>query len=548
MSEVVTGIIAAGKSLITRIFGCHALYQSFENRIRRLTAEAWLALSMGGGIGLEKESLRVSHDGSIAQTPHPMALGSALTNPYITTDYSEALVELITPPLQDGGEALAFLRDVQKFVYDNLENEILWATSMPCVLAGGKNIPIARYGNSNAGLMKTVYRRGLGRRYGRVMQVIAGVHFNFSLNEAFWPLFQEMEGGRGSLRQFTDSSYLGMIRNLQRFGWLIPYLFGASPAVCKSFLGGRSTSLDSFDDTTYYEPYATSLRMGDIGYTNSKEKGVGIKASYNSLDAYIESLTHAIEAPCPVWKHIGVKVNGRYEQLNNNILQIENEYYSTVRPKQVQDGLEKPTLALKRRGVRYIELRSLDVNAFDPLGVSERQLFFLRAFMLFCLLQESPPINVQERREIDQNIGGVAHRGRDPALYLLRQGREILLRDWASEICQALQPVCELLDENSARQPYTLALREQMESVRDPDCTPSARMLAEMRARGESFFHFAWRMSHQHQKYFENFPLSDERRAMFAGETEKSLLRQAEIEASDEIDFEQFLANYFAQQ
>ena len=151
VSEVVTGIIAAGKSLITRIFGCHALYQSFENRIRRLTAEAWLALSMGGGIGLEKESLRVSHDGSIAQTPHPMALGSALTNPYIPTDYTEALAELITPPMQDGGEALAFLRDVQKFVYDNLENEILCATRMPCVLAGVKNIHIARYGNSKAG-------------------------------------------------------------------------------------------------------------------------------------------------------------------------------------------------------------------------------------------------------------------------------------------------------------------------------------------------------------------------------------------------------------
>ena len=255
------------------------MYQSVENRLRRLDNAGVAALLKGGVIGLEKESLRVSPDGGIAQTPHPRALGSALTHPYITTDYSEALLELITPPMDDGLQALDFLQDLHKFVYDNLEDEILWATSMPCVLEGGANIPIARYGDSNVGMMKTVYRRGLGHRYGRVMQVIAGVHFNFSVGQAFWPAHQELERARGSRRDFVDAAYLGQTRNLQRYGWLIPYLFGASPAVCKSFLGGRPTTLKEFDRSTYYEPYATSLRMGDIGYTNSKEKGVGIKAS-----------------------------------------------------------------------------------------------------------------------------------------------------------------------------------------------------------------------------------------------------------------------------
>jgi glutamate--cysteine ligase len=518
------------------------LYQSLENRLRALSRE-----DCGTLIGLEKECLRVSPDGGIAQTGHPVALGSALAHPYITTDYSEALAELITPPFPRPEDALDFLRDAQKFVYDALGDEILWTTSMPCVISGGENIPIARYGSSNAGLMKHVYRRGLGHRYGRVMQVIAGVHFNFSMVDGFWGLFQQLEGDSRPIRGFTDAAYLGLTRNLQRFGWLIPYLFGASPAVCKSFLGGRPTSLEEFDETTYYEPFATSLRMGDIGYTNSKEKGIGIKANYNTLGAYIDSLTHAIETSSPQWERIGVKVDGEYRQLNSNILQIENEYYSTVRPKQILEGLEKPTLALRRRGVRYVELRSLDVDVYRPLGVSGQQLHFLRAFMLFCLLHDSPPINIQERREIDQNLGGAAHRGRDPSLCLYRNGREILLREWADEICDAMQGVCELLDGTDPGRPHASSLAAQRECVANPERTPSARILAEMRERKEGFFQFAWRMSLQHRDYFRQLTLAEPRRREFEEEAAASLQRQEVLEASDQVGFDQFLEDYFAQ-
>ncbi len=515
--------------------------------MRQLPDEIGQYLSTGGAVGLEKECLRVSEYGSISQLPHPTALGSALTNSYITTDYSEALAELITPPCHRVDEALAFLSDTQKFVYDHLDKEYLWATSMPCVLDGGDNIPIADYGTSNPGIMKKVYRRGLGHRYGRTMQVIAGVHFNFSFDDAFWPLFRELQSSNKSLRDFTDDAYLSLIRNLQRFGWLIPYLFGASPAVCKSFLGNKSTDLEQFDQYTYYEPYATSLRMGDIGYTNSKEKGVGIKANYNNLQSYIESLTHAIETPSPMWEKIGVNVNGRYEQLNTNILQIENEYYTTVRPKQVLKGMEKPTVALRRRGVRYIELRSLDVNAFHPLGVSEEQLYFLRAFMVFALLMESPPINIQERREIDQNIGGAAHRGRDPELYLARQGRDIRLRDWARELLQAMQPVCDLLDKWDTTKPYTATLRQQMACVEDPELTPSARMLREMREHGEGFFLFAKRKSLQHRDFFSSLAPNAQIYRLLLDEAESSIERQRQLEQADKQTFAEFLADYFAQ-
>jgi glutamate--cysteine ligase len=523
------------------------LYEQIEKRLIAMQQADLAGLLRGGLIGLEKESLRVSLQGGIAQTSHPQALGSPLTHPYLTTDYSEALAEFITPPSTDRTQPLEFLRDLHKFVYKHLPEEVLWATSMPCVVERGRKIPIARYGSSNAGQMKTVYRRGLGHRYGRVMQVIAGVHFNYSVPEAFWPVYRDWLGDTRSLQAFIADSYFAMLRNLQRLGWLIPYLFGASPAVCKSFLGGRPTNLSSFDEYTYYYPYATSLRMGDIGYQNSKEQGTGIKACYDGLDAYVESLSRAIETPCPIYQAIGVKVDGRYEQLNDKILQIENEYYSTVRPKQIPDGIEKPVLALKRRGVRYIELRSVDVNAFDPLGISQDQIYFLEAFMLFCLLLESPSINPFEQREIDRNEGAAAHRGRDPALYLQRHGDEVPLRTWAREACEAIRPLCESLDQGQGEPRYSQSLDLQLTRIQDPEMTASARMLSEMRDRGESFFEFAQRKSREHYDYFTQQPLDVEREAYFRELAETSWQQQRAMEAADNISFDEFLANYFAQ-
>ncbi|MFV2033169.1 MAG: glutamate--cysteine ligase, partial [Gammaproteobacteria bacterium] len=513
------------------------MYSIAEKRLSRLIDSGNSGLLTSGLVGVEKESLRVTADGKLAQSRHPIALGSPLTHPYITTDYSEALAEFITPPCETIPDVLDFLRDTQRFVYENLGNEFLWATSMPCVVAEETSIPIARYGSSNPGLMKTVYRRGLGHRYGRVMQVIAGVHFNYSFAPDFWPAFQQLEKDSGPLQAFTADGYFALIRNLQRFGWVVPYLFGASQAVCKSFLGGAETSLKDFDAETFYEPYATSLRMGDIGYQNNKESGNGIKVGYDNLDAYVASLTHAIETPCTEYEKLGVVVNGRHEQLNANILQIENEYYSTIRPKQIVDAFEKPVHALKQRGVRYIELRSIDVNAFEPLGINERQLRFLEAFLVFSLLHESPVIGAKERDHINHNEIIAAHRGRDPRLELYRGSEKILLRDWAKEIINAMAGVCELLDRDLADKPYSTSLAAQRDKAQDADFTPSARMLEAMRREGEGFFHFALRMSRQHQDYFGSCDLDPERREMFSRLTEESLARQKSMEADNDESF-----------
>jgi len=501
-----------------------------------------------GQRGIEKESLRVAQTGGIAQTPHPEILGSPLTHPWITTDFSEAMIELVTPPMDSVNAVLGFMQDLHLFVCKQLEDEFLWATSMPCILAGESKIPIARFGRSNAGLMKHVYRIGLGHRYGRVMQVISGVHFNYSLAEDFWPMYRAVLQQKGdSLQGFQNDAYMGLVRNIQRYGWLVPYLFGASPAVCKSFFTGMDVDMEVFDESTYFLPYATSLRMTDVGYQNSVDKEVGVKACYDSMDCYINSLTQAIETPAEQWRSIGVKVNGEYRQLSDHLLQIENEYYSSVRPKQLQNGLEKPTLALRRRGIRYVELRSLDVNAEHPLGVDEQQLCLLETFMLFCLMSASPVIGPFEQKEIDYNLNAVSREGRRPGFRLMYDGKKIALRQKAKELLDAFVPIADALDQQHGGIAYRQAVQQQYEKVLYPDLTPSGQMLSKMRDLGESFYGYARRLSQQHRRYFSEKQLSEDKLIHFKKEVQGSLERLAELESRDSVDFDTFLAAYMKQ-
>lgn len=501
-------------------------------------------------IGLEKESLRIDPRGRIAQTLHPKSLGSPLTHGEITTDYSEALLELITPPMATPKAVLEHLHLLHKFVIDKLsaQGELTWSSSMPCVLDGEESIRIAEYGSSNAGQMKTIYRRGLGLRYGRLMQVIAGVHFNFSLSDDFWRILQGAEGSAREFKDFRSDRYFRQLRNLQRDGWLVPYLFGASPAVCESFFGvNEPIGLEYFGHHTYYQSYATSLRMGDIGYQNKKEGRTGVHIVYDDVDAYVAGLERAISTPCPVYESMGVVRDGEYQQLNANMLQIENEYYSSVRPKAILRGMEKPVRALQRAGVEYVELRSVDVNPFDPAGVNEMQLRFLEAFMIFNALRPTDSICDEEAEINDANASRVAHRGREPGLTLRRGKGEVPLYQWGTDILEAMQPVCEMLDQAGSGREYVTALEEQMSKLDNPDLTPSAQVLREMTENGESFYEFSLRQAQQHQRYYRALAVSDEMIHKLELEAEQTHRRQTDIEASDSVTLETFLEEYFAQ-
>lgn len=515
-------------------------------RLKRFLTSDYVPLIKQGKIGLEKEGLRVDRLGRIAQTPHPQRLGSPLTHPYITTDYSEALLELITPPSDSGQQAIDFLHELHRFVYQQLDDELMWNASMPCVVYGESSIPLARYGSSHAAEMKTVYRRGLGLRYGRIMQVIAGVHFNHSFSIPFWQRLQQQEGDRSSLQSFQVTHNFGLLRNLQRVGWMIPYLFGSSPAICKSFLDGGSRDLEEFDATTYYGPYATSLRMGDIGYQNNKENEIGVKACYDNLEEYLDTLHYAITTEYPGYRALGLKQDGRYLQLNANILQIENEYYSTVRPKQILEPDETPSMALAQRGVAYVELRSLDINPFSPVGIDLEQIHFLQLLFCYCLLRESPAISSWERAEIDKNEMRVAHYGRQPGLLLQRDGSEIGLQQWGEEVCDTLELISAALDQDELGTPYHDSLRRQQAIFADPQQAPSAQLLQQMQAAGEGFSLFTRHQTERWRQQIVGQGLTAQQQARQQLSVELSDTHRRAIEASDQGGFDAYLARYMA--
>ena len=519
-----------------------------STRLDQLLATGQQYLLSGGLKGIEKESLRIGKNGFIAQTPHPAALGSALTHPHITTDYSEALIELITPPFADVKDTLSYLHNIHQFVYDHLDNEILLGASMPCGIDGDESIPIAEYGSSNIGRMKHVYRHGLWHRYGRTMQAIAGIHFNYSVPENLLIALHRQEKSQLSLEQFTADAYFGLIRNFQRLGWLILYLFGASPAICKNFFKSRPALMshfEEFDPGTLYHPYATSLRMSDIGYKSKNQ--ANLKIDYNSLSGYVDSLSKAIETPYPEYEKIGVRVNGEYRQLNGNILQIENEFYSTIRPKQIINSGEKPTLALKRRGVRYIEMRSLDLDLFNPIGIDEAKARFIEALLLTCLLKDSPGISDQDHQINNANQLAVANFGRKPGLELDQGDQKIPLQDWATEIFASMQPVCAILDQEHAGKPYSAALAQQQLLVKNPDLTASARILDYMTQNQQPFSRFALNKSAEHARYFSVNKLDKIHTQAFNDMAELSLVRQKELESKEQIPFDEFLKQYFSQ-
>lgn len=516
----------------------------FDLRINALASGDHVASMRGGLCGIEKESLRVTSDGHIASTPHPAEFGSALTNRYLTTDYSEALLELVTPPLGSSWEVIQFLCGIHQFVYQALDEELLWPASMPCMIRSEADIPLANYGSSNIGLMKTVYRRGLGNRYGRYMQAIAGIHFNYSLPDAFWPLYKEIEKSADNRRDFRSNAYLGLVRNVRRLDWLLLYLFGSSPAVCKSFLAGAETSLEEFDSGTFYGRHATSLRMSEIGYQNSNQAALNVSA--DNLNEYIHDLTNAVRTPNSEYLKIGIKVDSEYRQLNANNLQIENEYYSTIRPKRVAKSGEWPTDALSRGGVEYVELRALDVSPFDPVGINQSQVKFLEVFSIYCLLKDSPSIDGIEQQNNAYNHALVAGRGREPGLALRRKDSTVSLRDWGREICEEMTLVAELLN-SDGNEGYIDTVDAQLSAIMDSELTPSARLISDLHETQQPMFQYGMQLSQIYAEYFGSLAMDIGRyQDVLTAESLESVERQAAIEAGDNVSFDEYLEKYFA--
>ncbi|MFO1370365.1 MAG: glutamate--cysteine ligase [Marinagarivorans sp.] len=504
--------------------------------------------SLLGGIlrGIEKEGLRVDQAGHLSSRPHPTGLGSALTHPYITTDYSESLLELITPPCHRLDTLLKWLNDLHRETYQQLGDECIWGNSMPCVLPAEDAIPIARYGSSHRGTMKSIYRLGLGHRYGRTMQTVAGIHYNFSLPEAFWALLQQAEEDHGLLQEFISRRYFDLIRNFRRHYWLLVYLFGATPAVDASFVAGRPHQLQPLGDDTFVLPFATSLRMGDLGYQSRAQESLHV--CYNNSRSYVQSLVNAINTPYPDYERNGVTdPSGQYQQLNTGLLQIENEFYSSIRPKRTAKSGETALSALCRRGVEYIEVRCIDIDPFSANGVSAEQLRFIDAFLLHCLLTPSPATSAQETAEILLNQQRVVNEGRKPGLNLTINGQTVGLTEAASQLLDRIKPLAELLDQGGDGELVSASWHLQKEKVLDPSKTPSAQAFRAINTAG-SFKRWALSCAFAHREAFKAQSLSGHDSPYFAALAEKSIHQQQQEEMADQaVSFNDYLAKYYAQ-
>ncbi|PZP30166.1 MAG: glutamate--cysteine ligase [Roseateles depolymerans] len=477
--------------------------------------------------GIEKESLRALPGGSLALTPHPAPLGAALTHPHITTDYSESQLELITGVHAGIDDCLRELNEIHQAVYHALGDERLWVSSMPCGLPADETIPIGRYGSSNIGRAKSVYRMGLGQRYGRRMQTISGIHYNWSLPGV------------------SSAQYFGLIRNFRRYGWLLLYLFGASPALCQSFVAGRDHGLQRLSDTTFYLPHATSLRMGRLGYQSDAQASIAV--SYNCLESYADSLQAALSQPYPAYEAIGIQTpGGDYNQLSTSLLQIENEFYSTIRAKRVIRPGERPLHALRERGVEYIEVRLMDLDPFEPIGLGADTMRVLDAFLLHCLYADSPEDTPQEIAANGRNQHRVAARGREPGLLLEQgEGHERPLADWAAELLQACAEQAAALDAAHGGQAYRDAVARVGERLARPELTPSARVLAAMaEGFGNSHIAFVAQRSSAARAELLAQPYPDALRQRFEAMASTSREEQRRIEAADTPGFEEFRRHY----
>ncbi|MGF1703340.1 glutamate--cysteine ligase [Photobacterium makurazakiensis] len=516
----------------------------FSQRLQQIAANSDALTQIGRG--LEREALRITPQGGLSAEPHPADLGSALTNKWVTTDFAESLLEFITPVSQDVDHLLDQLADIHQFTYSTLGQENLWPMSMPCFVGNENDIHLAQYGDSNTGKMKTLYREGLKHRYGSVMQIISGVHFNFSFPEAFWDqLFgeQEVDARQNSI----SDAYFGLIRNYYRFGWLIPYLFGASPALCGSFLNKSSSSMnfEKVGAGTYYLPNATALRLSDLGYTNNEQSS--LKIGFNNLDQYLDGLKSAIRTPSTEFAKIGVKVDGEYRQLNANVLQIENELYAPIRPKRVANNGEKPSEALSRAGVEYIEVRSLDVNPFSPVGITSDQVRFLDLFLTWAVLS---PSNLMDDAELEcwrDNWNRVVIDGRNPELELKIgcNGERLTVKQWGTQVFAELAQVAEAMDTAAGNTEYQQTLERLQTWIEDPSLTLSAQLLEQIKAQdGIGGVGLSLAQAHSNELNMRDYQFYNQQ--VMEEEAKASVVKQQKIEQADSQSFDVFLDDYFA--
>ncbi|MCF6438278.1 glutamate--cysteine ligase [Pseudoalteromonas luteoviolacea] len=520
-------------------------HTNLDSKLETLANTALISSLAGIQRGIEREALRIQPSGKIAKTPHPAGVGHPLTHNSITTDFSESLLEFITPVSTSAEQTLSQLRDLQKYTLANMGDEMLWPMSMPCFIEDQDDIVLAQFGESNIGKMKTLYREGLKNRYGSMMQAIAGVHFNMSFPNDFWSALKASEQNTGSVQDFISDKYLGLIRNFKRELWLISYLFGASPALCRSFLQGKQSDLP-FQESgkgTLYLDKGTALRLGDLGYTNSAQSS--LKVMYNSLPEYVKGLQTAIRCRSDLYENIDDYHANVPKQLNKNILQIENEFYSPIRPKRNANSQETPTQALARGGIEYIEIRALDVNPFSGTGISLEQIRFLDVFLTYCLLKDSPEMDWDEQQVSDRNLQSVISTGRDTETYLQQGDTQVSIAAWAESIFHDLTKVAKLFDDAHGDQTYSDTIASLATWVDNPDETFSGQLVSALKENSTDSAVQALELASQYKQSHLQSDYQFYNESELDAKTAQSFADEKKVCDADELSLTAFLQEYF---
>ena len=508
-----------------------------QSLLRQLNQQG-VALLHEAKRGIEKENLRVTTQGQLVQTAHPDALGSSLTNPMITTDFAENLVEIVTEPCTTLPALLSQLEQINGYVVSILQQEQLWPLSMPPVILSGANIRISEYGASNSALLKHLYRVGLSYRYGKRMQIIAGIHYNFSAPPALIKMLPVLAPELG---QDASSLYMNLTRNFLRYYPILIYLFGASPACDQSLLTGAQPDFLERHDDTLWGHEATSLRMSSLGYHNPEQDQVSI--SYDDVASYADSLLQATRTPYAEYEEIGVMADGQWRQLNDSLLQIENEYYSPIRPKQIAQRCERPSSALARGGVAYVEVRAVDLDPLHPRGISQTQIHFMDVMLLWCLLNPAPPLSAQDNDRIRHNVQQVAAYGRRPGLKIATESGNNVFASWAAAWLEQLLPIAMQVDAQNPER-YEDSIHQQILKCRDANLTPSALVAAEMQAGQHSHQEFGVLVARQQTRWLKQKKVDIAFQQRLIAIAQQSIIDQQQLESQTQKTFETYLNAY----
>lgn len=364
-----------------------------------------------GDFGLEREGLRVTAAGKLAMTPHPAIFGNKLKNPYITTDFSESQVEVVTPAYDTVPKTYAVLEGLCDIVNNEIGDEYFWPQSMPCDIPEDGDIPIAVYEGEKDAEAAMAYRKGLIERYGGKKQLISGIHFNFSFTERFIDKLHAAVAPEKPRKDFKDGVYLKLVRNYLRYRWLVVYLLGCSSALHKSYIPECVSQMEPVGDDSYVLKTGPSFRNSICGYKNK----IALFPSYRTVREYTADVQNFVD---------------------KGLISAPKELYTQIRMK--AKGVDNILESLEEDGIKYLEIRTVDLNVFDKCGIAEKDLVFLHQFMLYLLVEEESD-DVDWQKEGLENEEKVAFFGLDPNLIIRQNGKEVSMTRWALEILEKMQ-------------------------------------------------------------------------------------------------------------